>query len=238
MWKKFIKHTKKDLGQNFIINNSVLEKIISFVNLEGKNVTEIGPGIGNLTKLILEKSIKSLTVIEKDEFYAKELDKLYGNKVKIINGDCLDFKLETDVIIGNLPYYVATEFIYHSIYNNQYDEMLIMVQKEVADRITSTHNSKTYGKLSVICQLSSSIIKKCMALSPSTFYPAPKVFSTLLYIKRNPLIVPKFSHLDYIFQNRRKKFSNILCNCPEDLKDLRPENISPNDYLKWSKIFV
>ncbi len=113
--------------------------------------------------------------------------------------------------------------------------MLIMVQKEVAERIIAVPGSKDYGKLSILCQLSSQYIKKCFHLAPKSFYPVPKVFSTLIYFKRNDVKIPQFTLLDKLFQNRRKKISNIVSNYPSVLKDRRPDAISPLEYLEWFK---
>ena len=119
---------KKSLGQNFLIDKNIIEKIIDSVEIEGKSILEIGPGTGNLTKNILEKKPKKLIVIEKDCELAKLLNKDFGEKIKIINDDVLkvdENKLDSNVltVFGNLPYNISTEILCSWILNIKNDNL-------------------------------------------------------------------------------------------------------------------
>ena len=138
---------KKSLGQNFLIDKPLLEKISSLINIKDKTVLEIGPGTGNLSSFILNKNPKKFFVIEKDKDLVTHLKDRFNNQIEIINGDVLkinenyisDDKL---IVFGNLPYNISTEIICKWILNLNNDQfwfnnLVLMFQKEVADRIIS-----------------------------------------------------------------------------------------------------
>ncbi len=180
---------KKSLGQNFLIDIDVIEKICNSGNInENNNVLEIGPGTGNLTEFILQKKPKKFYVIEKDERLINNLKKKFDKKLTIINEDILryDLKSLSDkdlVIFGNLPYNISSQilanFISYSYSEFSYKKLVLMFQKEVADRILAEENSKNYGRLSIFSSWKLNI-KKIMDISPSSFFPKPKVMSSLL----------------------------------------------------------
>jgi 16S rRNA (adenine1518-N6/adenine1519-N6)-dimethyltransferase len=183
---------KKSLGQNFLIDKNIIEKIIDSVEIEGKSILEIGPGTGNLTKNILEKKPKKLIVIEKDNELAKLLNKDFGEKIKIINDDVLkvdENKLDSNVltVFGNLPYNISTEILCSwilNIKNNNFwfNSLILMFQKEVADRIIAEFNTKNYGRLSILSNWKLDIVKIC-DVKPSSFSPKPKIESSVLIMK-------------------------------------------------------
>ena len=150
---------KRSLGQNFLIDQNVIDKIINIIDIKDRNVLEIGPGTGSLTQAIIDKNPKKLLVVEKDNDLASLLEKNFKNKIKIINEDILkiDERLldsETLTVFGNLPYNISTEILCKWILNinNQnfwFDYLILMFQKEVADRIIAEFNSKNYGRLSI-----------------------------------------------------------------------------------------
>ena len=141
---------KKSLGQNFLIDKSILEKIVSVVDIKEKNILEIGPGTGNLTSYILMNKPKKLIVIEKDKDLAESLENKFRDQVTVINDDILQID-ETSIlnekltVFGNLPYNISTEILSKWIVclKNKFwfDHLILMFQKEVADRINAKYNT-------------------------------------------------------------------------------------------------
>ena len=188
---------KKSLGQNFLKDENILNLIVEKADInKNDDVIEIGPGTGNLTKKILFKTPRSITVIEKDQNLSNKLKVDFKDKINLINKDFLlmkekDIKLNDNIILGNLPYNVSTEILIKLIKtykNSKYKKLLFMFQKEVADRITANYNTKNYGRLSIISQFAMNIYK-IKDVGPNCFYPKPKVSSTLL------LFIPKKKNL-------------------------------------------
>ena len=151
---------KKSLGQNFLTDQNIIDKIIETVEIKNKSILEIGPGTGNLTKNILKKNPKKILVIEKDNNLAEILKEKLDLKLKIINEDILSMdenNLDKDIltVFGNLPYNISTEILCKwilNIKNNKFwfDNLILMFQKEVANRIVANFNTKNYGRLSII----------------------------------------------------------------------------------------
>ena len=253
---------KKSLGQNFLIDKNIIDKICNVGNLsENDNVLEIGPGSGNLTEFILQKKPKKFYVIEKDEKLIKHLIDRFDNKLTIINQDILryDLKLLNDrnfIIFGNLPYNISSQIlvniINYSYSKFSYKKLILMFQKEVADRILAKDNSKNYGRLSIFSSWKLDI-KKIMDISPSSFFPKPKVMSSLLifkpkinYIKfKNP---KNLEHITNIFFNQRRKMIkkplNILFRNSKKVIDdlnldtnLRPQNLKKDTFYKICLIY-
>ena len=253
---------KKSLGQNFLKDSNVLTKIINLGSLtESDIILEIGPGTGNLTEFILQKKPKKFHVIEKDERLINNLKKKFDKKLIIINEDILryDLKSLSDkdlVIFGNLPYNISSQilanFIYYSYSEFSYKKLVLMFQKEVADRILAEENSKNYGRLSIFSSWKLNI-KKIMDISPSSFFPKPKVMSSLLifepkinYIKfKNS---KNLEHITNVFFNQRRKMIkkpiNILFKDSKEIIDkldlninLRPQNLRKETYYKICSIY-
>ena len=245
---------KKSLGQNFLIDINILEKIINLTSIENQNVLEIGPGTGNLTSHILKKNPKKLLVIEKDNELAKNLVDKFKDKLTIINDDVLKvdettlFK-EKVTVFGNLPYNISTEILSKWIINLKdffwFNCLVFMFQKEVADRIIAEFNTSNYGRLSIICNWKLNVKKIC-DIKPYSFSPRPKVGSSLLifYPKQNFVKINNPSNLEKvtrIFFNQRRKMLkkpfNQLFNGNENIKNklkidlnLRPQNLSMDTY--------
>jgi len=253
---------KKSLGQNFLIDKNIIEKICDAANIKrNNNVLEIGPGTGNLTDFILQKKPKKFHVIEKDERLIKNLNQRFDDKITIINEDILkyDLKLLSDkdlIIFGNLPYNISsqilTNFINYPYLEFSYKKLVFMFQKEVADRILAKDNSKNYGRLSIFSSWKLNI-KKIMDINPSSFFPKPKVMSSLLifepkinYIKfKNS---KNLEHITNVFFNQRRKMIkkpiNILFKNSETvIKDLnldtnlRPQNLKKDTFYKICLIY-
>ncbi len=247
---------KKSLGQNFLIDKNILEKIVNISNIENKIVLEIGPGTGNLTSCILKKNPKKLIVIEKDDELATKLEKKFNNQITIINDDVLkadETNLFDDKIIvfGNLPYNVSTEILSKWIINLKnnfwFECLILMFQKEVADRIIAKFNTSKYGRLSIICNWKLNIKKIC-DIKPGAFFPKPKIDSSLLvfYPKKNFIKIKDPNNLEKItrifFNQRRKMLKkpfNQLFNGDHRILDklkidltMRPQNLDLDTYYK------
>ena len=253
---------KKSLGQNFLIDKKIIEKICNAGNLSiNDNVLEIGPGTGNLTEYILQKKPKKFHVIEKDKRLIENLKKKFDKKLTIINNDILNYDLKLLshkdlVIFGNLPYNISSQilinFINYPFSKFSYKKLVLMFQKEVADRILAEDNSKNYGRLSIFSSWKLDI-KKMMDIYPSSFFPKPKVISTLLifepkinYIKfKNS---KNLEHITNVFFNQRRKMIkkplNILFKDSKEIIDeldlninLRPQNLRKETFYKICSIY-
>ena len=183
----FIK-AKKSLGQNFLIDREVLEKIVSITDIANKEVLEIGPGSGNLTTYILKQKPKKLYVVEKDDDLAILLKEKFDTEIEIINDDILKVS-ESNIseqklsVFGNLPYNISTEILSKWILNIGsnfwFESLVLMFQKEVADRIISEFNNSNYGRLSILSSWKLNV-KKILDIKPQSFSPRPKIDSSLL----------------------------------------------------------
>ena len=141
---------KKSLGQNFLVDRDVLEKIANVTKIKNKTILEIGPGTGNLTSYILKYNPKNIFVIEKDEDLAKNLGETFKEKLKILNDDVLSVDEnslfeEKVTVFGNLPYNISTQILSNWIVNLKKDPwfnfLVLLFQKEVADRIIAKSNT-------------------------------------------------------------------------------------------------
>lgn len=251
---------KKSLGQNFLSDKNVIKSIVKIGNIKNNNtILEIGPGTGNLTEFILKKKPKNFFVIEKDYNLVKFLYEKFDNKINIINKDVLNFELnaiskEKIIVYGNLPYNISTEILIKWITDNKKFEsckkLILMFQKEVADRIIAKTNSKNYGRLSIISNWRMDV-KKEFDINPNCFFPKPKVDSTLLSFEpkkkyfnlKNPNNLEKITKV--FFNQRRKMIKNPLKQIfknpyiiVQKLKldtNLRPQNLSPLNYFEITK---
>ena len=251
---------KKSLGQNFITDNNFLLKMNSYIDSSKNNIIiEIGPGKGALTEYLSKKKFKKLFLIEKDNHLAAQLKLKYKNikNIFIINGDALTFdynffkNIKGKVIIyGNLPFNISTNLLSKWISDDEwpsfFDKMILMFQKEVADRITASHNNKKYGRLSVLVQSRCSV-KKLLDAPASIFSPKPKVDGAVIqlnpidnYNKINFKNLEKL--LEQSFSSRRKKIKNTLRMHKQSLtklnidENLRPGNLSVSNYCDLVKL--
>jgi len=250
---------KKSLGQNFLIDREVLEKIVSITDITDKDVLEIGPGSGNLTTYILKQKPKKFYVVEKDDDLALLLKEKFDTQIEIINDDIL--KISEDKIsdqklsvFGNLPYNISTEILSKWILNIGsnfwFENLVLMFQKEVADRIISEFNNSKYGRLSILSSWKLNV-KKIMDIKPQSFSPRPKIDSSLLLFtpKKNFFTLKDPKNLEMItrvfFSQRRKMlkkpFNQVFTHGKQvaekygiDL-NLRPQNLEPETYFKLVK---
>ena len=251
---------KKSLGQNFLIDKNIIKSIVNVGGVKKNNVIlEVGPGTGNLTEYILKKNPKKIFVIEKDSNLVNLLNGKFNDKINILNKDILKFDLsniskEKIIIFGNLPYNISTKILTQWITTHEkfkcYKKLILMFQKEVADRILAKTNSRNYGRLSIISNWRLNI-KKEFNISPQCFFPKPKIDSTLLsfvpkkefYYIKNPENLEKITRI--FFNQRRKMIKNPLKQIfknPEKVAvnfklnlNLRPQNLSPLTYFNITR---
>ena len=247
---------KKSLGQNFLIDRNIIDIITNTVSIEGNEILEVGPGTGNLTREILKNNPSKMYLIEKDTFLAENLKEIIDERVKIFNEDILKFdenllSKNKIIVFGNLPYNISTEILSKWItkLKNDYwfSDLILMFQKEVADRIIAKFNSSNYGRLSILANWRLKINKIC-DISPESFSPRPKIQSTLIHFtpKKNfveiedPLNLEKITRI--FFSHRRKMLKkpfNQIFNGKIDLLNklnidlnLRPQNLDFDTYYK------
>ena len=252
---------KKSLGQNFLVDRNILEKIVNVTQIKHKTILEVGPGTGNLTSFILKKKPKKIVVVEKDENLANHLQETFKDQIIIINDDVLKidesslFKSKVTVF-GNLPYNISTEILSKWITNSSEDlwfnNLILMFQKEVADRIIAKFDTSNYGRLSIISNWKLDVEKIC-DIKPECFSPRPKIDSSLLFFSpkkdffkiKNPKNLEKVTRI--FFNHRRKMIKkpfNQLFNgnqkVLDDLKinlNLRPQNLDFNTYYKLTEAY-
>ena len=248
---------KKSLGQNFLVDKNIIEKIIEITDIEGKEILEVGPGTGNLTSKILEKKPKKLYLIEKDNKLSEQLNQKFSNLITLFNEDILKFDEQSlsknqITVFGNLPYNISTEILCKWIINLSsefywFNELILMFQKEVADRIIADFNTAAYGRLSILTNWRLSV-KKIFDIGPECFSPRPKIDSSVLYFKpknkfvkiQNPKNIEKISRV--FFSHRRKMLKkpfNQLFNGDQKILDklkinlnLRPQNLDFDTYYQ------
>ena len=249
-------YAKKSLGQNFLTDRNILEKIVNVGTIKNKIILEVGPGTGNLTSFILKKKPKKVFVIEKDNDLAENLNVNFSDQLNIINDDILNINenslfSEKVTVFGNLPYNISTEILSKWILNLKdnfwFDSLVLLFQKEVAERIISTFNNSTYGRLSILANWKLDIKKIC-DVKPECFSPKPKIESSLLFFTpkkkfykfKDPKNLEKITRI--FFSQRRKMLKkpfNQIFNGNIDLLDklnidlnLRPQNLDFDTYYK------
>ncbi|MDC0418112.1 16S rRNA (adenine(1518)-N(6)/adenine(1519)-N(6))-dimethyltransferase RsmA [Pelagibacteraceae bacterium] len=255
---------KKSLGQNFLIDNNIIDKIINLCDIKNNNIVEIGPGTGNLTNKIIVQNPKSLILIEKDRQLAKQLQTKLGriHNLKIFNEDVLKFDLEgkikkNTIIVGNLPYNISSQILAKLIkfkkWLPRYKKLILMFQKEVADKIIAKNKSPSFGRLAVLTN-SRLKVTNYFNVSENCFFPIPKVKSTILVFE--PIInqdfnVKNIANLEKVtqvfFSKKRKminKAFNSLFKKPISIAEkvnidlqLRPSQISEKQYYKITEFF-
>jgi 16S rRNA (adenine1518-N6/adenine1519-N6)-dimethyltransferase len=261
---KYRLNADKALGQNFLLDMNITDKIVRYAdNIESSVVYEVGPGPGGLTRSLLKAGAKKVIALEYDKRAVAALEDLvqaYPGKLEVLNEDALKADLtaldkdRSHKIIANLPYNISTQLLLkwlQDVRNDSccYDEMILMFQKEVAQRICATAGTKSYGRLSIISQW------LCKAeilfhLPPSAFVPTPKVTSSVVRFK--PLEIsshsPTFSDVSELtakaFGQRRKmirsslkKYESTLKACDIDMT-LRAEDLPPELYIKIANNIV
>ena len=241
---------KKHLGQHFLRDLSIAERTAEAVQFRN-SILEIGPGTGVLTRYLLQHT-NDLRAVELD---VESVDYLLGegllNQSQIIQADFLRLKLEPlfdkeFALVGNFPYNISSQILFKVLENKpSIPECVGMFQKEVAERVCSEPGSKAFGIMSVLCQT----YYRCSYLftvEPESFFPPPRVKSAVIRLERiENLELPctekaLFRVVKLAFNQRRKMLSNSLKSLgfelPEDLKDLRPEQLQVSDFWRLANL--
>ena len=225
----FFENPKKSLGQNFLIDKNIINKIVKIGDINNnKTILEIGPGYGSLTKKISTMFPSKILAIEKDKKVALFLKKdLKGfDNINIINDDILNFIKNKNIgrnviVFGNLPYNISTQILASLALLKKwppwYEILIFMFQKEVANRILAKKNSKSFGRLAVLCNWRFEI-RNHFDVSKNCFFPKPKINSSVLSFKpkknnefhiKNPKNLEKVTRI--LFSNRRKMINKNFC---------------------------
>ena len=253
-------HPKKKFGQNFLKNKDLLKKISELKDFENKLVLEIGPGKGALTEYLLKKQPEKLIAIEKDEElkpFLLKIQKKYSINFEIIFQDALRYeysklKGKKIFLVANLPYHIATTLVIKWLkYIENFESIIIMVQREVAERLSAKVSTKFYGRTSILVQLHSDV-KKIFDVSPENFHPQPKVNSSVIELSPKSNLNFNYEKVDELlkicFAQRRKKLKNNLnkishSNLEKIIKsgidlNLRPQDISIENYVMMSNLLI
>jgi 16S rRNA (adenine1518-N6/adenine1519-N6)-dimethyltransferase len=248
---------KKFLGQHFLKDRAIAGRIVESLLLrENKNfVLEIGPGTGILTKMLLENEKIDLQVSEIDRESIQYLkENFLALEGRILEGDFLEMDIahlgrSPLQIIGNFPYNISSQIFFRVLeYRNTVEQVVCMLQKEVADRIAEKEGTKTYGILSVLLQAYYDI-DYLFKVPPGVFFPPPKVMSAVIRLRRNKRIhlgcdeVLFKKVVKQSFQNRRKTLRNATknLNLPASISSLpimdkRAEQLSVEEFIKLTSL--
>jgi len=267
--KKFSLNTKKSFGQNYILDQNITDKILKLVNVKNKVILEIGPGPGCLTRSIIKKGAKKIIAVEKDKKSIQALryqKNIFNNKLYLIEGDFLKKQIFKKVkkeiikstgkiyVISNLPYNIAIQILSKLLNQRKmFNKLILMFQKEQANRIIAKKKTKEYGRISIIAQWLCHI-KKEMNLSPNYFYPKPKINSTILsfeFKKKIEFVKNENFLLEIVkksFNQRRKTIKKSLklnnFSAEKILKDTkinmssRPEELDYFNFIKLSNTMI
>ena len=246
---------KKKFGQNFLIDNQIIKLIVDEIKFtETNKYLEIGPGMGALTSE-LQKKTKNLDLVEIDPDMIKILKGKINVTTHLFEGDVLSFDdkffEEYNVILGNLPYYIATEIIFRFIPINNVDILYFMVQKEVADRLVAKMGTKENSILTNLIGFNFRA-EKCFDIKPESFDPAPKVTSSFIKLTRHKDYINKIKYVDFkkiikeSFKFKRKNLKNNLKDILnltdfdnlEILPTNRAEDLSIEDFIKITKYVI
>ncbi len=241
---------KKSLGQHFLKDENIARKIVNSLQYEqAESILEIGPGTGVLTKYLFELG-KTVNLIEIDrescEYLAGQFPERSGSihNADFLKDDITPLLVRPAAIIGNFPYNISSQIFFRILEKRQIiDQVVCMIQKEVADRIRAPHGSKTYGILSVLLQ-SWYDIEYLFRVPPQVFHPPPRVLSAVIRLKRNRRTDlgcdEEFFHrvVKAAFNHRRKTLRNSLKGHfqlpekPHDFFSLRPEQLSVSQFIE------
>jgi 16S rRNA (adenine1518-N6/adenine1519-N6)-dimethyltransferase len=246
---------KKFLGQHFLKDQNVARKIVDALAAKERVALEIGPGMGVLTQYLMNREGLDLWLIEIDRdsvaYLGEHFPSLQG---KIISGDFLEFDFDSQLperfsVIGNFPYNISSQIFFRVLdHRNRVDEVVCMLQKEVADRIASVHGNKIYGILSVLLQAWYRI-EYLFKVPPGVFNPPPKVMSAVIRLTRNDRETLACNEKLFVqvvkqgFNNRRKTLRNALKNLnlaaginALPLLDKRAEQLSVEEFIQLTRL--
>jgi 16S rRNA (adenine1518-N6/adenine1519-N6)-dimethyltransferase len=253
----------KKLGQNFLIDENIIQKIIDVSQPDKKRVLEIGPGLGSITYPLANKALL-YNAVEIDSGFVRYLQDIFNSfeSVNIIHGDFLKYNLEDkfDIIISNLPYNSASEILFRIAKDFNAQSIFVMLQKEMAERIMSQPGSKIYGSLSVTLSYYFNS-KALFHISGESFYPKPDVKSSFMQLTRKKRYFENRRSEDIFhlvvksaFWGRRKTILKSLSESPHlelnrdrvkkildssNIKhDIRSEMLSPEEFIKLTEELI
>lgn len=247
---------KKSIGQHFLHDKNISKKIVELLNtIDGDTIIEIGPGTGALTQFLVEKDIKLIAYeIDKRsvEYLNNEFKIIIPKKLQIYENDFLTSDLSKLTsssssrikVIGNIPYYITSPILFHLCeFSDVVDSAVLMMQKEIYQRLVARPKTKEYGILSLLANLFFKVEDK-FDVPPSCFFPPPKVMSTVVKISfvKNNLnieIQDKFKILNLIkvlFNHRRKIINNTIKNYFSQINYNQDEIVHNTHYIKYSKM--
>jgi 16S rRNA (adenine1518-N6/adenine1519-N6)-dimethyltransferase len=240
---------KKRFGQNFLKDESVLEKIIEAMPYNDNHIVEIGPGLGDLTKKLVKNEEVTAYEVDKDLYSILKVEfinELSSGKLDLILTDVLKvwqdgeslYKSKYD-LIANLPYYIATNIILKAFDDDKCEHIIVMIQKEVADKFVAVATNKEYSSLGVMADILCEDRKILVEVPPESFSPPPKVNSSVIYLKKNmtaklPEGFDKFLKFAFV-QPRKKLIKNLSARYNKNelielFKELEiKENIRPHE---------
>ena len=218
---------KKSLGQNFLIDKNIINKIVDLTSVYNRNIIEIGPGNGALTDEIIKRGPLSLSIIEKDFELFNKLRLKYSNnkKIKIYNDDILKFDIEkinkdNSIIFGNLPYNISSQILVKILkfkkWPPKFNDLIFMFQKELGEKVIGEYLTSNYGRLSILSNYRLILLEKFL-VSPNCFFPKPKIMSLVLHLRPNDkkyCNIKKIENLEKItnifFSNKRKMINKNI----------------------------
>jgi len=246
-------NARKALGQNFLLDLNLTRKIVRNANLpDGIHVIEIGPGPGGMTRALLESNAGSVTVIETDPravAVMEDLKTVVPDRLNVVSGDALKMDISTlapapRAIVANLPYNIATVLLIGWLRSiSRFQQMTLMFQKEVAERIAAQPGGRTYGRLSVLCQWLCDV-RLVQDIPKTAFTPPPKVTSSVVHFipRPRPLAPARLETLERVtglaFGQRRKMIRQSLKSLDPDFdqlgiaETLRAEQLTVKDFCR------
>lgn len=255
---------KKSLGQTFLSDKNIINKISSLENLKNQTILEIGPGSGNLTESILKKNPKKIILIEKDQRFLNILRKRLESQknLEIHNKDILEYTfdeilLKDSIVFGNLPYNISTQilakFISTKIWPPFFKKIIFMFQKEVADRILAKHNTEDYGRITILANFRLEMIES-FNISKNCFFPKPAVDSKIIVFKprlNNDYKIHDTANLEKVtnifFSSKRKMINKPLSKIFKEYKSIakklslnlnsRPSELTCDNYYKLTEFY-
>ncbi len=236
----------KKLGQHFLLDMNLTDQIARLATpLHGMNIAEIGPGPGGLTRALLSNGAASVTVIEMDERFLPalaDIGKVSGDRLSIIKGDALKFDIAANIpaprkIVANLPYNVGTKMLINWVTETPlfWDQMVLMFQKEVAERVCAAPGENAYGRLAVLCQS----VAQChiaFDIPARAFTPPPKVDSAVVVM--TPLLIgERYPHLKLLGQVTQAAFGQRRKMLRASLKSFaKQQGLDATDWLEKAEI--
>jgi 16S rRNA (adenine1518-N6/adenine1519-N6)-dimethyltransferase len=246
------------LGQSFLVDRFVADALAALAEpASGRAVVEVGGGLGIVTRALLERGVRDLTVVERDRRLARHLEATFGPRVAVRCADARAFEFPPGAtVVGSLPYASATSIVL-GLLHRRVPRVAVLLQKEVAERFAATPRTKAYGRPSIVARLygEPELLRE---VGPEAFYPVPRVASRLWThtARDGPLPVPSVSRLEGVvrrlFGARRKQLGNLLpqlasgragadelarsSGWPEGWTHLRPEQLEPEAFFRLATV--